>query len=172
MRELLTLFPPSVAVVSYEVAVLLQLRIVVCRQHLAVGVHVDACVLGLFEEIGNIMEIVAADEYTRTLAHADVHLRHLRFAVSTGIGLIEECHHVDTIFTGSEEELEQVVACSIGIGDAGESLDHESSDRCVALSEACSMLVVSGHTLESQDDSLLQCPRWLCGARSRGRPQR
>ena len=80
------------------------------------------------EKVGNIMEIVTADEDTRTLAHTDVHLRHLRFAVSAGIGLVEECHHVDTIFTGSKKELEQVVARSIGIGDAGESLGHESSD--------------------------------------------
>ncbi len=128
MGELLTLFPPSITVVSHEVAVLLQLRIVVCRKHLAVGVYVDACSLGLFEEVGNIMEIVTADEDTRALAHTDVHLCHLRFAVSAGIGLVEECHHVDTIFTGSKKEQEQVVARSIGIGDTGESLGHESSD--------------------------------------------
>ncbi len=49
---------------TVEMAVLLQLGVAVAGQHLAVGVDVDALVLGLLQEHGQILEVVAGNEDT------------------------------------------------------------------------------------------------------------
>jgi len=154
--KLFFLFPPSITIVTYEVLVFLQLRIVVRRQHLAVGIDIDTRTLGLLQEVCNIVEVVATDENTRTLTYANVHLCDLRFTISSRICLIEQCHHVNTVFTGGEKQLQQTVGSSVGIGDTSQSLCHEAGDSLIALSQACGMLIVSSHTLESEHDSLLE----------------
>ena len=53
-------------------AVLFKGRIVVCRQHFAVGVYVDACAFGLLEEFFHILQVMAADQNSRIAAHADI----------------------------------------------------------------------------------------------------
>ena len=156
MSELLFLLPPSITIVTYEVLVFLQLGIVVCRKHLTVGINVDACALGLLEQISDVMQVVSTDEDTRTLAYANVHLRDLRFAVSSRICLVEQSHHINTIFASSEEQLQQTIGSSVRIGDTRQSLSHEAGDSLVALSQACGMLIVSSHTLQSEHDGLLE----------------
>ena len=74
--ELFALLPPSIAVVADKVLVFLERGIVVCGQHLAVRVDVDAFALGLLEEHLEVFEIVAADEDTGTLTGVDRHFGH------------------------------------------------------------------------------------------------
>ncbi len=49
--ELLVLVPPGTAVIALEMIILLEGRIIVGRQHLAVGVDVDARPLRLLEQL-------------------------------------------------------------------------------------------------------------------------
>ena len=102
--ELLALLPPSVAVVALQVAVLFQFRIIMRRQHLAVRVDVDARVLALFEQLLDVVEVVAADEDARTVAHADVHLRDFGVAVGGGVGFVEQGHGFHAVFAGLERQ--------------------------------------------------------------------
>ena len=50
LRHLLSLVWPGSSVVSLEVRVLLESRVCVCGEHLAVGVDVNTCICGCFEE--------------------------------------------------------------------------------------------------------------------------
>ena len=72
-------------------------------EHLAVGVDGDAGAFGLLQQVGYVVEVVAADEYARTLACADVHAGDLRFTVGRGVGLVEQSHHADALFACLEE---------------------------------------------------------------------
>ena len=156
MSELLFLLPPSITVVTHEVLVFLQLGIVVCRQHLTVGIDIDTRALGLLQEVSNIVEVVTTDENTRTLTYTNVHLCDLRLTVSSCVCLVEQCHHVNTVFTSGEKQLQQTVGSSVGVGDTSQSLSHEAGDSLIALSQTCCMLVVSSHAFESEYDSLLE----------------
>ena len=59
--KFLLLILPRRAEVALEVRIFLQLRVTVGRQHLAVGVDVDALVLSLLQEPLQIVQIVAGD---------------------------------------------------------------------------------------------------------------
>lgn len=75
--EFVALFPPGVAVVADEVAVLLESRIIVRRKHFAVGVDVHAGVFGLFEQLLEVFQVMTAHEDAGAFADADVDLRDL-----------------------------------------------------------------------------------------------
>lgn len=94
--KLLELPPPGIAVVSNQVRVLLEGRVVVCRQHLAVGVHVNASFAGLFEQLLKVRQIVPADKNRRIPSHADVDLGQLRVPISGRVRLVQQRHGGDT----------------------------------------------------------------------------
>ena len=58
------------------------------RKHLAMGVDVDARVLALFKQLLDVVEIVTANEYTRTAAHADVHFGNFWITVGGRVGFV------------------------------------------------------------------------------------
>ncbi len=72
--------------------VFLEGRVIIGRQHFAVGVDIDACTVGLLQELFQVFQIVAGNKNARVPAHADVHLRDFGFAVGFGIGLVEQGH--------------------------------------------------------------------------------
>ena len=109
MGELFFLFPPRVPVVAHEVLIFLQGWIIVRRQHLTVCIDVDAGTLRLLEEVSEVVQVVSTDEDAGPLAYPDVHFCQLRMAVSCRVGLVEECHDVDTVFSGLKQERQQVV---------------------------------------------------------------
>ena len=51
-------------------------------------VDVDTSVLALFQKLLNVVEVVAADEDARTVAHANIHLGDFWVAVSGSIGFV------------------------------------------------------------------------------------
>ena len=74
LLELLLLLPPRIAVVADEIVVLLELRIVVRGDHLAVRVDINARALRLLKEALEILEIMPRDENAGTAADAELHL--------------------------------------------------------------------------------------------------
>lgn len=120
------------------------------------GIDVDACALGLLQQVLEVVEVMAGDKDTRTLADADVHLCYLRIAVSGGVGLIEECHDINTELTGLEDVVQQSLHVSVGIGDDSKRFHHIVDDVLVTLSETCGMLIVCGHALKAKDVELLE----------------
>ena len=53
--KLLLLSPPRITIVAHQVLVCLQLRIIMSRQHLAVGINVDAHAFRLAQEVFDVM---------------------------------------------------------------------------------------------------------------------
>ena len=65
-RELFLLVLPGGAIVADQVRILVQLRVAVSRQHLAVGVDVDAGALGLLQDLLQIIGITSYSiQYTK-----------------------------------------------------------------------------------------------------------
>jgi len=100
--KLLTLMPPRAAIVAHEVIVLLEGGIGVSRQHLAMGVDVDARALGLLEQLVQVAQVVATDQDRGAGAHADVGLRRFGVAVGAGVGLVEQAHPLHAHLAAAE----------------------------------------------------------------------
>src|SRR3712207_3095408 len=145
--KLLTLFPPRVTIVTHQMAILFQLRIIVGRQHFAMGINIYSGTFGLYEQVLYILKIMARNEYAGVLAHADVYLRYLGITISARIGLIEQGHDVDPELARFQDIAEQLVHRGVGIGNNGQGLKHEINDRLVAFAQAGGMLIVGRHAL-------------------------
>ncbi len=154
--KFLLLLPPGVAVVAHQVFVFFQARIVVCGQHLAVGVDVDTGALGLLEQVFDVLEVVTRDEDAGVLAHAYVYPCDFGVAIGLGVGLVEQGHHVDAVFSRLEHGVEQLLHGGVGIGDGCKSLVHEGDDLVAHLAQAGCVLIVGCHALEAQHSELLE----------------
>ena len=136
--------------------VLLELRIVVGRKHLAMGIDVDARAFGLDEEIFDILQVVTGDEDARIAACADVHPGEFRITVCLGVGLVEECHHIHAVLSCFEHHAQQRVHISIRVADGGESTADEADDFAVLFSQMGCVLVVCRHTLQAEHGEFLE----------------
>ena len=119
------------------------------------GVYVDARVLALFEQLLDVVQIVSADENTRTASHADVHLRDFGVAVSGGVGFVQQSHRLHAPFAGLQRKGSELVGIVAG-DELSEGLQDKFVDVAVHLTESASVLQISGHTFETVHGQLFQ----------------
>ena len=92
LGEFLLLVLPGRPVVAVQMRVLLQPRVAVGGEHLAVGVDVDPLPLGLLEQLFEVPEVVAGDEDRLPLLRPEGDRRGDRLAVGAGVGRVEDLH--------------------------------------------------------------------------------
>ena len=153
--KLLALLPPSIAVVALQVGVLFKFGIVVCREHLAVGIDVDARVLALLQQLLDVVQIVSADEDTRTVAHSDVHFCDFGVAESGGVGFVEQGHCLHAPFAGLQRKGGELVGIVAG-DKLSEGLQDKLVDIAINLTKAGGMLQIGGHTFETVHGEFFQ----------------
>ena len=126
------------------------------------GVDVDARVLALLKELLDVVEVVSADQNTRTAAHADVHLRYFGIAESCRIGFVQQGHRLHAPFAGFQHQGGEFIGIVAGY-QLTEGLKDELVDVAVHLTEACGVLQVGGHAFESIHSQLFQRANVLVG---------
>ena len=151
--ELPVLMPPGAAVVAHEVIVLLEGRVVVGRQHLAVGVDVDPCPLGLLQQLLHILQIVSGDKYPRVAPHSQVDLGDLRVAVGLRVGLVEQRHRGDGVLAGLHDHRDHVVDGEL-FRRGGKPLHHRGVDLVLLEAQHLGVLRIGGDSLRSDDEKL------------------
>ncbi|MNR14542.1 hypothetical protein D3C85_1310240 [compost metagenome] len=109
-RKFFCLLPPGVAVIAYEMAVLLESRIIVGRQHLAVCVHIHSGAFRLLQQRFHILQVMPADQNTRTGSYTDVHFGDFRVAVSRCIRPVQQRHDRYAHFPAFQHQCSQLVA--------------------------------------------------------------
>ena len=67
--KILYLMPPRAPIVAHKVLILLEGWVVVRWQHLAVGIHIHTCPLGLFQELLHVLQVVPANQDAWVLTH-------------------------------------------------------------------------------------------------------
>ena len=154
--ELFLLLPPSIAVVADEVLVVLELRIVVSRQHLAVRVDVDARAFRLLKQHLEVAQIMARDQDARVLAHAEVNLRDFWITVSLRVRRIEQSHAVDAELARLECESRQLLSRLAVVEQARECRLDECIDGLVLLIEDVGVLDIGSEALEAVRRELAQ----------------
>ena len=83
------LFPPGISIVSCQVLVFLQLRIVMCGKHFAVGIYIYSCTFGLFQQFFEVFQVVSADKNTRIVADADIYFGDFGISVAACIRFVQ-----------------------------------------------------------------------------------
>ena len=127
------------------------------REHLAVGVDVDALALGLLEQLLQVLQVVAGDQDGLALLAARADLGRHRMAVacrcwpasSSSMTLRLISPHFRTRPT-------QVVDGEVRVGGGGERLVEEGVDLVVLLAEDPGVVGVGADPLEAEEQDVLQ----------------
>ncbi|MPM85770.1 hypothetical protein SDC9_132851 [bioreactor metagenome] len=70
--KFLKLLPPCIAVVPGKVVVFFESRVIMGRQHLAVGIHIHAGAFGLLQKLLQISQVVAGNQNRGIFSHANI----------------------------------------------------------------------------------------------------
>ena len=98
--EFLFLLPPGIAVVSCEMRVFLERRIVVRGKHFRMRVDVNPLSGGLFQKHLQIAQVMAGNQDARAVADSKIHLCDFWIAVGVGIRLVQQRHALYTKLAG------------------------------------------------------------------------
>ena len=125
-------------------------------------VDVDASVLALFQKLLNVVEVVAADENARTVAHANIHLGDFWVTVSGRIGFVEQCHRLHAPFACFQDKSGEFVGIVAG-RQLSQGLQDELVNVAIDLAKASSVFQLGGHTFEAIHGQLFQRADVLVG---------
>ncbi len=156
LGELLLLVLPGRAVVAVEVGVLLEPRVAVGGEHLAVGVDVDALALGLLEKRLQVLQVVAGDEDGLALLCAEGNGRGDRVAVGARVGRIEKLHGPQIHLAALEHESQGRLETDCSVGQGGQGLMDEGVDGRVFLPQDLRVIGIGGDALDPEEQRVLE----------------
>lgn len=132
-----------------------QAGVVVRRDHLGVGVDVDARPFGLPEQVVDVLQVVARHEDAGVAPRPEVHPGGAHDAVGGGIGRVEERHRGDVHAPRLEGEGEERVDAPFP-RHLGERAKGEGGERVVEMAEDVRVVGVGGDPLQGVGDRLAQ----------------
>ena len=154
LGEFLGLVLPGAAVVAHQVAVFLQAGIAVGRQHLAMGVDVDALAFGLLEDLFHHLQVVAGDQDGLAGLGAELNRGRYRVAVGVGVGGVEQPHDGQVLLAALHGEADEIHQAQVGIGGGGQRLLEEGHDFVIAPAQDHGVIHIGGHTLQAVHEDL------------------
>ena len=131
--KFLLLLPPSVPIVSYQMCVLFQLRIIVSRKHFAVRIDVDAHPFRLLQQVFEIVQVVPADQNPGVAPHAQIYFCDYRRTISRRIGFVEQGHSFDARLSRAQHEIYQRSLIRLRICHDSQGLRHKTNQRKIRL---------------------------------------
>ena len=124
-------------------------------QHLAVGVDVDALVLGLLQKLFEVIEIVTRDHDKRPFLHLERHTDRDRIAKGFGIRLVQQLHAGIVDLSDFQHDGQQVVHVPI-LAEGKERLGQELVDLVARVAEDARMVSVCRHAPDAKEDQRLK----------------
>ena len=154
--ELLLLILPGAAVIPDEVLVLLQARIAVRREHLAVRVDVDPRSFRLLEQLLQVLEVVPGDDDRLALDRPDAHSGRDRMAVRAGVRRVEQAHDLEVDLADLQRLAEQRADVRRVRAQPGERLVEERVHLVAFLPENLRVVRVRRDAFQAVNDEFLQ----------------
>eukprot|EP00053_Salpingoeca_punica_P005903 m.57274 g.57274 ORF g.57274 m.57274 type:complete len:624 (-) comp13447_c0_seq2:122-1993(-) len=155
---------PGAAVVADEVLELLERRVAVGRQHLAVGVDVDAGALGLLQELVQVVHVVAADQDALARHGRRQDLGRRRVAKLGAVAGVQHGEHLQVGGTHLQRRAQQrvkVLAVLAMLAEQRQRRVHVAVHVGRLLAERRRVRRIGGHALQAVGDELLQAGNLL-----------
>mmetsp|Transcript_27179 Transcript_27179/g.59335 ORF Transcript_27179/g.59335 Transcript_27179/m.59335 type:complete len:260 (-) Transcript_27179:786-1565(-) len=153
---------PGATKVAGQVGVLVQARVAVGGQHLAVCVDLDAGALGLLQEQVHVVHVVAGHEDGLALLGDEGHVSGGGGAEGVAVGLGQHLHHAVVALAHTQRHAQAGVnRAALGATQEGEGLGHKGCDMGVTVAQGLCMVCVCAHPLEAVHHQLLQATQGL-----------
>ena len=99
---------------------------------------------------------MAGNKNTGILPYADVHGRHFRISIRTGICLVEKRHSLHAVFSGLQSKRNQIVYAQRVVQRFCQRALDEGIHLFIILQQRIGMLGIGGESLESVNNQLTQ----------------
>ena len=143
---------PCGAKIAFQVGkALFQFRVAVGRQHLGVGVDIDALALGLLQQALGVVEVVAGDDDERPFLDGQGHLHRLRVAKRAGVGLVQLSHDPVGHPPGVLHQLEELVLVPL-LCDGPQRRAEKQVDLAIGIAQHPRVVGVSCHAAQPKED--------------------
>jgi hypothetical protein len=120
-----------------------------------VGVNIDAAVFGLPEQLLHVLEVVAADQDSGSVADADIDRCYFRVAIGLCIGLVEKRHSGDSLFARLHDKSHHLINGEI-FGGRDKRLHYEIVDFVISQAEHRGVIGIGGNPLEPDRQQLAE----------------
>ena len=139
-----------------EVRILLEQRIGVRGQQLAVRVDVHAAARRLVEHELEVQQVVPRHHDERPRLDRARHLRGLGRAERLGVGLVEQLHAAQVHLAHAQRERQQLVRAGLVVGERSQTLVKESRHRLVAVAEHGRVVGIGGYAAQAEQHERLK----------------
>ena len=147
---------PCGAEVAFQVREpLFQLRVAVGRQHLGVGVDVDALALGLLQQALGVVEVVARNDDEGAFLDGQRHFYRLGVAKRAGVGLVQLSHDPVGHPPGVLHQLEELVLVA-SLGQRPQRRAEKQVDLAIGIAQHPRVVGVSCHAPQAEQHEGLQ----------------
>ena len=128
---------------------LLQLWIAVGRQHLRVGVYVDAPALGLLQQLIQVLQVVAGHHDEGPSLDVHVHPGGLRGAEAPGVGPVQQGHALQ-VHLAELHDQGQPLLHSVLLRQGAQPFDEPAGHLRVVIAQAGGVVGVGRHALHAE----------------------
>ena len=153
---------PCGAEITLQVSVFLKLGITVCRQHLPMGVDVDAFALGLLQEQLQIVEIVAGNDDEGAFFYGQGHGRGCRSTIGFGVGLVKKGHAFQVFLTHFHDDGKQLIHAPV-LAHGEKRFGEEPIYLVVHVAQHHGVVGVGSHTADAEENEGLEAADILLG---------
>ena len=143
------LTPPCTTIVTHKVFVFFKCGIIIGREHFAVRIYIHSCSFGLFQQLFHVFQVVTADQNSRIVTHANVYFGNFGIAVRSGIGFVEQRHHLHTVFSGFKYKSSELFGVQTIVGSSHQRILHKCVHTRIFEIQIESMLAISSHTFQT-----------------------
>ena len=150
--KFLLLVLPSRAEIALQLRIFFQLRIAVRRKHLAVRIHSNALVLGLFQQTFEVVQIVSGDNDKRPFFNGQRNGCRLRCAVGLRICLVQQCHAGKIFLSDFQNNRQQLIHAPCVLSDCTQRFDEKCIQLRIGISQNHRMIGICRHTANAEQN--------------------
>ena len=147
--KLLLLALPGSAEVSRQMGVLFQPGIPVGGEHLGMGVNADAGVFGLFQQLVQILQVVARDDNEGPLVDVGADPGGYRVAEGIGVGLVQQGHAL-VVYLSKLHQQGQPFLHGVRLAQLRQPLVEPVGDLLALVAQIAGVMGVSRHAFEAK----------------------
>ncbi len=141
---------------SHQVRVFFEFGIPMSRQHLTMGIDVDAPALRLFQQFLEVQQIMPGYQDALALDVPQVHRSWFGMTEGFGVSMIQQFHNPQVDGTAFLDQVKPVFHIERGIGEVGQCSVHELIYLRILLSQQRGVMNIGGHSSQPVDQNLLQ----------------
>ena len=153
--KFLLLILPGGAEIALEMGIFLKSRIGMGRQHLAMGIDVDAFALGLLQKQLTVLQVMPGDDDKGAFLHGQGHGGGHGVTIGFSVGLVQQRHALEVHLAHLHDNRQQLFHAPV-LADGKQALIEEAVHFLVGIAQHHGMVCVGRHAPQTEENQRFQ----------------